>query len=104
VANLMWGNDFPHPEGTWPHTRSWLRSAFHDIPVDETQTILGANAAEMYGFDVAALAPLADRIGPTPEDLDQTGDDVDKWAALADAGRPWLTGTEALPVTVAEVD
>ena len=22
VANLLWGNDFPHPEGTWPHTRT----------------------------------------------------------------------------------
>ena len=32
VGNLMWGNDFPHPEGTWPHTREWLRDAFCDIP------------------------------------------------------------------------
>ena len=22
VGNIMWGNDFPHPEGTWPYTRS----------------------------------------------------------------------------------
>ena len=22
VGNIMWGNDFPHPEGTWPHTAS----------------------------------------------------------------------------------
>ena len=57
----MWGNDFPHPEGTWPHTREWLRDAFGDIPVDETAAILGANAAEFYGFDVDALRPLADR-------------------------------------------
>ena len=37
VGNLMWGNDFPHPEGTWPHTKEWLRTAFCDIPIDETQ-------------------------------------------------------------------
>jgi predicted TIM-barrel fold metal-dependent hydrolase len=106
VGNLMWGNDFPHPEGTWPHTREWLRSAFHHIPVDETRAILGGNAVELYGFDATALAPLADRIGPTPDDLGQTGEDLDKWTALAEAGRPWLTGDEALPVTVAgpEVD
>jgi predicted TIM-barrel fold metal-dependent hydrolase len=24
VGNLMWGNDFPHPEGTWPSTTSTL--------------------------------------------------------------------------------
>lgn len=98
VANLMWGNDFPHPEGTWPHTREWLRSQFWDIPVEETQAILGLNAAECYGFDVDALRPVADRVGPTPEDLGQTGADLGKWTDLAAAGRPWLTGKEAVPV------
>jgi predicted TIM-barrel fold metal-dependent hydrolase len=99
VANIMWGNDFPHPEGTWPHTRQWLRDAFHDIPVDETQQMLGDNAAVCYGFDIAALRPLADRVGPTPGDLGQTGEDLGKWADLAAAGRPWLTGKEALEIS-----
>lgn len=100
VGNLMWGNDFPHPEGTWPHTRQWLRDAFHDIPVDETAAILGGNAAAFYGFDVDALRPLAGRIGPTPADLGQDGHDLAKWDALRAAGRPWLTGVEAVPVPV----
>ena len=100
VPNLMWGNDFPHPEGTWPHTKEWLRNAFHDIPVDETQQMLGANAADCYHFDADALRPLADRFGPTPEDLGQTGEDLGKWADLAAAGRPWLTGKEALDLPV----
>ncbi len=100
VGNLMWGNDFPHPEGTWPHTREWLQGAFHDIPVDETAAILGGNTAEFYGFDVDALQPLADRFGPTPEDLGQTGDDLAKWDAVKAAGRPWRTGVEAVPVPV----
>jgi predicted TIM-barrel fold metal-dependent hydrolase len=94
VGNLMWGNDFPHPEGTWPHTRQWLRDAFCDIPVDETRAMLGASAAEMYGFDTEALAPLAARIGPTPEDLGQTGQDPGRWSELAAAGRPWVTTGE----------
>jgi len=96
VGNIMWGNDFPHPEGTWPHTRRWLRNAFHDIPVDETQAMLGGNTAACYRFDVDALRPLADRIGPTPEDLGQTGEDLGKWSDLAAAGRTWLTGKEAV--------
>ncbi len=96
VGNIMWGNDFPHPEGTWPHTREFLANAFNDIPVDETAAILGGNAAACYGFDTEALRPLADRIGPTPEELGQTGEDLAKWADLAAAGRPWLTGKEAL--------
>jgi predicted TIM-barrel fold metal-dependent hydrolase len=96
VGNLMWGNDFPHPEGTWPHTKEWLRSQFWDIPVEETQRILGGNAAAVYGFDLDALAPLVSRIGPTPAELGQADDGVaDKWVELAAAGRPWLTGVEA---------
>ena len=104
VGNLMWGNDCPHPEGTWPHTREWLQRAFHDMPVDETRAILGGNTAAVYGFDVAALAPLAARIGPTPADLGQTGADLAKWDALRAAGRPWLTGVEALPLALVEAD
>jgi predicted TIM-barrel fold metal-dependent hydrolase len=102
VGNIMWGNDFPHPEGTWPHTKEWLRNAFNDIPVDETQQMLGANAAACYHFDTDKLAPLAGRIGPTPEELGQTGDGLDKWTDLAAAGRPWLTGKEAMSVPVGE--
>jgi predicted TIM-barrel fold metal-dependent hydrolase len=100
VGNIMWGNDFPHPEGTWPHTAEFLRNAFCDIPIDETRRMLGLNAAELYHFDVDALAPFADQHGPSPEDFGQTGDEGAKWAELAAAGRPWLTGIEALPPTV----
>jgi predicted TIM-barrel fold metal-dependent hydrolase len=100
VGNIMWGNDFPHPEGTWPHTREWLSKAFSDIPVDETQQILGSNAAECYHFDTEALQPLAAKVGPTPEELGQRGDDLQKWEGLAAAGRSWLTGKEALDLPV----
>jgi len=34
------------------------------LPENEIEAILGGNAAEFYGFDVEALTPLADRIGP----------------------------------------
>jgi hypothetical protein len=99
VGNIMWGNDFPHPEGTWPYTRRILGEAFHDIPVDETAQILGLNAAEFYGFDVDALQPIADEIGPTPEELGQTDTGVfAKWDDLRAAGRHWLSGREAVPV------
>ena len=66
VGNIMWGNDFPHPEGTWPHTREWLGNAFSDIPVDETQQILGSNAAECYDFDTEALRPLGRPVRTDP--------------------------------------
>ncbi len=64
--------------------------------------MLGGNAAEMYGFDVDALAPLADRVGPTPAELGQTGDGLAKWDALAARGPPVAHRLEALPAVVAE--
>ena len=69
IRNLLWGNDLPHPEGTFPHTRYWVRERFRDVPEAETRRILGENAAELYGLDVAALAPLVERIGPTPDEV-----------------------------------
>jgi predicted TIM-barrel fold metal-dependent hydrolase len=99
VENIMWGNDFPHPEGTWPYTRRFLRDRFWDIPVDETAQILGLNQAAFYGFDLEALQPIADRIGPTPLDLGQIdASSTAKWEPLKRAGRPWLTGEEAIGV------
>jgi len=68
---MMWGTDYPHPEGTWPHTVERLRADFRDVPVEDTRKLLGETAARCYGFDVGALQPIADRVGPTPGDLRQ---------------------------------
>ena len=68
---VMWGTDYPHPEGTWPHTRERLRSDFGGIPVEDARKLLGETAARCYGFDLDALRPIAERIGPTPADLGQ---------------------------------
>jgi predicted TIM-barrel fold metal-dependent hydrolase len=69
VDNMMWGNDLPHPEGTYPRTREWLRERFAALPRDEVRQMLGGNAAELYGLDVTALKPHVDRIGPTLEEV-----------------------------------
>lgn len=102
VDNLLWGNDFPHPEGTWPNTKQWLRDSFHDIPVDETRTMLGLAAAEIYNFDLDALAPLAAKIGPTPDDLGQTDPaGSPRWNEAREVGRHWITGKDPIaPVVV----
>jgi predicted TIM-barrel fold metal-dependent hydrolase len=69
IGNIMWGSDFPHPEGLWPKTAEFLRQSFHDVPEDERVKMLGGNALEVYGFEEAKLRPLADRIGPRAADL-----------------------------------
>ena len=65
VDRLMWGSDYPHLEGTWPNTMKALNETFALYPEQEIRDILGLNAANAYGFDLAALAPIAERIGPT---------------------------------------
>jgi predicted TIM-barrel fold metal-dependent hydrolase len=69
VHAFMWGNDFPHPEGTWPHTRKAITEAFADVPPDEATRMLGTNAAAVYRFDVEKLQPIAARIGPSQTDV-----------------------------------
>jgi len=65
VRTLLWGNDLPHPEGTWPHTRASIHDVFYDVAPSDTAQILGRTAAEVYRFDVDKLADTVDRIGPT---------------------------------------
>lgn len=64
VRNMMWGSDYPHPEGSWPVTRQQQQDALHGIPDEELEAILGGNAARFYGLDTGKLAPLVARIGP----------------------------------------
>jgi len=69
VPNIMWGSDYPHPEGTWPHTREQMRDTFRGLPEAELRAMLGGNAVRVYGFDADALARVAARIGPPLEDF-----------------------------------
>jgi len=64
LENILWGSDYPHPEGTWPKTRHHLFETFRGVPEDELALMLGGNAARVYGFDLENLGPLVARIGP----------------------------------------
>ena len=69
LENLMWGSDYPHVEGTWPYTTESIRHTFAKVPEDETRLILGETAIGVYGLDRAALASIADSVGPTPAEV-----------------------------------
>jgi hypothetical protein len=69
VRNLMFGRDYPHPEGTWPNTLDWLRAAFAGVPENDARMILGENAIRCYGLDAKALAVVAARVGPEVSDI-----------------------------------
>ena len=69
VDKLMWGSDYPHIEGTWPHTAERLKAAFAGVPRAECRMMLGSNAAEVYGFDVEMLSKLSREIGPKADSI-----------------------------------
>jgi predicted TIM-barrel fold metal-dependent hydrolase len=69
IDRFMWGSDYPHDEGTYPFTREHLRQVFCDWDEPDMRAILGENAARLYGFDLDALAPLAEQFGPTVDEL-----------------------------------
>jgi predicted TIM-barrel fold metal-dependent hydrolase len=66
---MMFGRDYPHPEGTWPNTWDWLRDALRGITEDDVRALVGLNAIECYRLDARELGVIADRIGPRPEDV-----------------------------------
>ncbi len=67
--NTMWGDDYPHAEGTWPHTRESMRYAFGDIDPANTAKLLGGTAVDVYGLDRDALQAVADKIGPSVAEI-----------------------------------
>ncbi len=69
VDRIMWGTDYPHLEGAAPVHRLVLRHVFGGLPEDDVRAMLGTNAIELYGFDLDLLQSVADRVGPTVEDL-----------------------------------
>ena len=51
LEKIMWGSDFPHPEGSWPNTAQYLKDNFGNFPEQDGRKILGENAVDFYGLD-----------------------------------------------------
>jgi predicted TIM-barrel fold metal-dependent hydrolase len=51
--NVMWASDYPHNEGTFPHSRRITEELFDGIDVGEEtkRDVLGYNAARLFRFD-----------------------------------------------------
>ncbi len=64
LGNIMWGTDYPHPEGTWPITEKMMVETFHGLPEADIERMLGGTAVDWYGLDRDALVAIAERIGP----------------------------------------
>ena len=52
VDNFMWANDYPHHEGTWPHSAAAIERTMAQLDDGERARILGLNAARVFGFEI----------------------------------------------------
>jgi predicted TIM-barrel fold metal-dependent hydrolase len=69
VDRIMWGADYPHSEGSYPHTSKALRVAFSSFDPADVRAMVETNAARFYGFDLDRLRPIGGRIGPSVEEV-----------------------------------
>lgn len=53
---FLWGNDYPHDEGTWPESRPMIDAIQDALGPETAHKVLAGNAAKLYGFDLEYLA------------------------------------------------
>jgi predicted TIM-barrel fold metal-dependent hydrolase len=52
IDNVMWANDYPHHEGSWPHSAATVERQMAHLSDDARAKILGLNAARMFNLPV----------------------------------------------------
>ena len=56
---LLWANDFPHSDSTWPLSQEMLAEQTKQLTAEQKQGILCDNVAELYRIDLATLQAAA---------------------------------------------
>jgi len=51
IEPLLWASDYPHPEGTWPHTQETLTRIFAGVDDAERKPITYDTTARLYGLE-----------------------------------------------------
>jgi len=57
--NFLWANDYPHHEGSWPHSAPAIERQMGHLSDDSRAKILGLNAARLFRIDVPARSGRA---------------------------------------------
>lgn len=57
--HLLWANDFPHSDSTWPWSQGMLAEHTAQLTDEQREAILSKNTAELYGIDRSVLAAVA---------------------------------------------
>jgi len=49
---LLWGNDYPHREGSYPFSQEWVDKQFASVPEDEIDVMVRGNASRLFGISI----------------------------------------------------
>ena len=52
MDTMLWGNDFPHSESTWPKSMQFLDTMFADVPEEERLQLTRDNAVQLFQFSL----------------------------------------------------
>ena len=52
-SQLLWANDFPHTDSTWPHSQDLLEEHAKNLSPAETRAILRDNVAGVFSLPLA---------------------------------------------------
>jgi len=56
VSAIVWGNDYPHAEGTFRGSRELIARQFAGVPADERAEMLGGTLGRLLGFAARVAA------------------------------------------------
>ncbi len=63
LSTIVWGNDYPHAEGTFRDSAECVAENFAGVPDADRAAILGGTLGGIVGFD------LSRKLAPTPESV-----------------------------------
>jgi len=64
VDNVMWANDYPHPDGTWPASQQVFKDNLSTLSETDRHKVLFSTAANLYGFPQQTSTPAL--VGSAP--------------------------------------
>ena len=57
IERMMWANDYPHSDSTWPWSKDVLREQTAHMSEHERNLVLHGNVADLYRIDTSQLQP-----------------------------------------------
>ena len=54
VSSIVWGNDYPHAEGTFRGSRELIERLFRGVPADERAAMIGGTLGGLLGYSAPA--------------------------------------------------